>query len=342
MDRTAGARLVTAVVIALLWSALTAGVSAAAETPAYDSWDSSQDRIVGTYYFMWYKYGEPNRPGFFNHITNPDGSDALTFHPPHLEMMDYTNVEWHKLELLDMIDAGIDVVIVDWWAGPSLVDWSIEALRTFAQAQQELIAAGYAPPKVAMLYETAGLIIHRDLRDLTQGRGLDTFYQGIRVFFHLVPPALWARWDGRPMIWTYVPESRAFYDRDVFNRIKARFDAEFGVTPYVIKEASWNAEADASYHWGAALTGVKFGDVVSVSPGWDARGVPGNTIPPVSRRGGARYETAWLMALARRPRIVVVETWNELHEGTNVMHTVEHGRLYIELTAKHARQLKGL
>jgi hypothetical protein len=36
----------------------------------------------------------------------------------------------------------------------------------------------------------------------------------------------------------------------------------------------------------------------------------------------------------------MVETWNELHEGTDVCDTVEYGRQYIELTAEYAKSYK--
>ena len=73
----------------------------------------SSDRIVGTYYFYWYDSHSKS------HLVNGDGSDALTTHPPTLEDFSYTSVRWHKQQLLDMIDAGIDVVLPVFWGAPS-------------------------------------------------------------------------------------------------------------------------------------------------------------------------------------------------------------------------------
>ena len=46
----------------------------------------------------------------------------------------------------------------------------------------------------------------------------------------------------------------------------------------------------------------------------------------------------WILSRdpSRRPRITVVETWNELHEGTEIAETREWGRQYIQLTRKYA------
>jgi hypothetical protein len=56
----------------------------------------------------------------------------------------------------------------------------------------------------------------------------------------------------------------------------------------------------------------------------------------VDREGGAFYrrglESLLRLSPARRPKLVHIETWNELHEGTDVCDTVEFGRQYIGLT----------
>jgi hypothetical protein len=41
--------------------------------------------------------------------------------------------------------------------------------------------------------------------------------------------------------------------------------------------------------------------------------------------------------LKRRSQVVLVETWNELHEGTDVCDSKEFGWKYMELTAKYAK-----
>ncbi len=41
-----------------------------------------------------------------------------------------------------------------------------------------------------------------------------------------------------------------------------------------------------------------------------------------------------------RPNIVMIETWNELHEGTDICETREYGRQYIDMTAKYSVMFK--
>jgi len=58
------------------------------------------------------------------------------------------------------------------------------------------------------------------------------------------------------------------------------------------------------------------------------------------REDGAFYSRSWETLLSlnptRRPKLTMVETWNEFHEGTDVANSLESGRKYIELTAKYA------
>jgi hypothetical protein len=64
--------------------------------------------------------------------------------------------------------------------------------------------------------------------------------------------------------------------------------------------------------------------------------VPGRTPLVVDRRSGAFYEESWLKLLRRPSTFVMIETWNEFHEGTEVCESREYGRQYIELTRRYA------
>jgi hypothetical protein len=65
-------------------------------------------------------------------------------------------------------------------------------------------------------------------------------------------------------------------------------------------------------------------------------------MPPkvLDRREGQFYSESWEIAISSGRNIVVIETWNELHEGTEICHTKEFGRQYIELTADYGRRFK--
>lgn len=146
--------------------------------------------------------------------------------------------------------------------------------------------------------------------------------------------------DGHPVVVLYSAGFAKAHDQSCIDYVKTEFPRQFGgVVPYIIREASWKAKTDDVYAWGGAIH-PNFLGVGEIGPGYDHSAVPGREPLIVSREGGAFYEKAWRKALQRSPRIVIVETWNEFHEGTSVAESREHGRQYIDLTRKYVELFK--
>lgn len=300
------------------------------------------DKIVMTHYFYW--YDAPSRA----HVVDGDGSDALTTHPPTLEGFSYRNVAWHKQQLKDMVAAGIDVVLPVFWGTPadhtpgSPMFWSFEGLPPFVKALDELKAEGIEPPAVGLFYDTSTLEANAwgYHADLTTDHGREWFVATIRDFFSMIPPRHWALLDGRPIVDLYAAAFAKAHDQSCIDRLKAEFPKRFGgLVPYVIKEVSWKVEADDVYAWGGAVR-PNFLGVAEIGPGYDHSAVPGREPLVVDREDGAFYERAWAKALNRKPRIVIVETWNEFHEGTTIAEAAEYGRKYIDMTRKSVDMFK--
>ena len=172
----------------------------AAEHEKADSFQKGQP-VVGTTYFYWYDIETQA------HILNHDGSDALTTHPADLEGISYKRADWHKGQLLDMIDAGIDFLMPVYWGVPGKPDgWSFAGLPPLVEAHTALEKEGRQPPAIGLFYDTSILQWNRFNPDgshyhvdLTTEDGQAWFYAAIRDFFRLIPPAKWARNDGRPI-----------------------------------------------------------------------------------------------------------------------------------------------
>jgi hypothetical protein len=65
--------------------------------------------------------------------------------------------------------------------------------------------------------------------------------------------------------------------------------------------------------------------VGTVQPGFDDRRLRGDTNPVIRRRHGARYDRTWSAALAGSPDWIVVTSWNEWYEDTQVEPGVKTG-----------------
>ena len=295
--------------------------------------------IVGTTYFYWYDIDTGS------HIIDGDGTDALTTHPADMETISYMRPGWHKQQFVDMMDAGIDFLMPVYWGVPGKYDgWSFAGLPPLVEAHSMLQAEGQKPPAIGLFYDTSILkynSFNKDGRsyhvDLSKDFGKEWFYVAIRDFYSLIPPAKWARIDGRPIIFFYASAFAKAQDSTQFDYVKRRFRTDFSVEPFLVKSSGWKGRADAIYSWGGAVSGpLIFRETAALGPGYDHSAVPGRQPLIVERRDGKTYIDRWLQLLAlraeSRPWIVHVETWNEWHEGTDIAHSREYGRSYIVLT----------
>ena len=304
------------------------------------------DRVVATHYFYWYKW--PNEH-FFDNPANRE-RDTLHCHFVDQTRVDYESAAWHRRQMEDMLAAGIDIALPVYWGTPNQYDkpgvsFSVRGLGPLTQALDEIAAEGRTPPRIGMFYDTTTLLAsyaftdgRSENVDLRTDEGKEIFYRTIRDFFRLVPPRHWACLDGRPIVALYDSAFASGHDQSTIDYVYEHFAADFaGRKPYVISGPSWHFKADARTGWGAALGGPILGDnAAQVGPGYDDSPVIGRNSPTRDRLGGGFYAASWLLAIQRRPRIVVVETWSELHEGTPICETLEDGRKYIELTRRFA------
>ena len=303
-----------------------------------DSFEQSQP-IVGTTYFYWYDIDSKS------HIIDGDGTDALTTHPADMETISYKRAAWHKQQLIDMMDAGVDFLMPVYWGVPGKYNgWSFAGLPPLVEAHSKLQAEGQKPPAIGLFYDTSILkwnSFNKDGAgyhvDLTTDFGKEWFYVAIRDFYSFIPPAKWARIDGRPIIFFYASAFAKAQDPAQFDYVKRRFKADFGVEPFLVKSSGWIGQADTIYSWGGAVSEpLIFRQTAALGPGYDHSAVPGRQPLIVERRDGQTYIDRWLQLLAlraeNRPWIVHVETWNEWHEGTDIAHSREYGRSYIVLT----------
>lgn len=306
---------------------------------------ASSERLIFTYYFYWY-----------DAATGAHLKDSVLQHrPPQQPAPSWHNVAWHKKELADMDWAGIDVVLPVYWGSHKPEDrWSWMGLTHLAQAWTELREAGQSPPKIGMFFDTTII----DHRDLTAPEGKAYFYGNIKDFFDRIPREQWAEVEGRPVVFLFTSDWTAAFNQSTFDYVYDQFTKDFGVRPYIVREVSWDfpilrwvdgerewdeknpIHTDNSYLWDAANHGyIDRGGVAAIGPGYDDRGVPGRGQGRFRQReDGQYYRKAFKEAIASGKPLLVIETWNEFHEGSGISETVEFGRRYLELTRELAAE----
>jgi hypothetical protein len=157
---------------------------------------------------------------------------------------------------------------------------------------------------------------------------------------------------GRPIIVVYTTEGVTHLEHAgaLWAGIKEAFQQDFRdyngrpITPWVVLESTWFTEealnatpslvevVDGQYVWGSALFGIQVRDwesytVTSLGPGFDDRKYwspqPGREQPryqdPEGNTGDPGTFFQWnLDQIPPRTDLLLIETWNELYEGTNV------------------------
>lgn len=310
---------------------------------------SSGQKIAGTHYFYWYDYPEHH---FFDNGEKTD--DALQDHFVDAESVSFRSVEWHKQELENCAAAGIDFILPVYWGMPDNyfrpgISFSIEGLPPLQRAMDERGREGKPSPKIGLFYDTStllpgirGIAGGSEKYDLSEDLGKDIFYRTIRDFFYQIEPKYWACIDGRPIVVLYGAGFAKRHDQSTIDYVYEQFAKDFhGVKPYIIKDNSWKFDCDATTQWGAALNGPNiFGNVAQIGPGYNDSAVPGRSTPIRERENGDFYKLGWNKILNEDINIVLIETWNEMHEGTDICESKEYGRDYIELTAKFIQAFK--
>jgi hypothetical protein len=75
-------------------------------------------------------------------------------------------------------------------------------------------------------------------------------------------------------------------------------------------------------------------------PGYDDSHIGRESPKIISRENGALYKKLWKAAGKANPDWVLITSFNEWHEGTEIEPSIEYGEKFVELTAKFTREFK--
>ena len=317
-----------------------------------------RQRVALTYFFYWYD------SAFMR--ASRGRTDTYRFSPTNHETMTFRDPAWYVKEFVDMQDAGLDVALPVYWGepgqwnrrvapAPELNLFSTEGIAPMVEALEALRAVG-RPFKVGLFFDTTIL----EGVDLTTDRGRAIFYVTIRDFYSKIPPHHWAAIGGRPLVWLYDATRVGPFDQSAFDYTYERFPQDFGgLVPFIVREHQWQfarvappqprIRSEGMYLWGAAVTGFNedpIFTVAQVGPGFCNTQLGGGATGPnrfcIDREEGGFYRRQLEATLRHRHQILAVETWNELGESSGIGETLEHGRLYLDLTRHYTDRWKSI
>ncbi len=235
--------------------------------------------------------------------------------------------------------AGIDGFVVSWWGRESAEARGFAALLAAAGASGFRLVPYY---EAGELWRRGGAGVAADLEALLDRHGRDPAFlrvDGAPVIF------LYAVHRLRPPAWEYVRRRLHAGGHRVFLVGDSarpgwveRFDALHVYSPVPVLAGGGDiGRAYAERAATARASGLPF--FPAVAPGFDDRRIrtPGTA---VGRAGGATYDATWRAALAVEPAWVLVASWNEWHEGSEIEPSREHGRRYLEATRAWAARFR--
>ena len=307
-----------------------------------------------------YNYDEATGAGF----RSGDGTDTLSQHPAQTKTYSYKSAAWHLRELSAMRESGIDIALCNYWGNPADralppgqgLRWTFDGLKPLAEAAAQMNKTKRDAPKIG-LYFSVGSFLNNAARynpDLATNDGRAWLYVSLRDFFSLLPPRLRAAGpNGGPLV--FVPYTsfikNGVGDEALWQYIRAHFVADFGVEPYLILQSGWQNGGRPSVGIMGGINGTfpqvatpleglhETNEVASFGPGIDLR-ENGRKVVFRDREKGAFYEKQWRLFLSHRPtsrpRLVLLETWNQWEQGTAIAPSREYGDQYVRMTRKWA------
>ncbi|MEM2998506.1 MAG: PKD domain-containing protein [Thermoproteota archaeon] len=327
----------------------------------YESLAEGFKECVLAFYYPWYGTAHGASGRWFHWEGVTENSIANTAHYPLLGIYDSQDERLIESHILMAKYAGIDGFVVSWWGPDSFEDQSLERIIRVAEIYDF---------KITIYYES-----YRPRKPLTSVT--DIVYELSYAIREYTGSSAFFKVNGRPVIFIYNIEA---HDRSPGFWLQVRRDLEEKVGPvcligdlrdpsylyvfdgfhtYIELNSSSMRELYAFYrnymriglvglNFSEAVDKIKAGDCVNlqekalfytVIPGFDNReiGEPGLF---VDRGGGATYERFWCDALEMNAKCVLITSWNELHEGTEIEPTREYGLVFLNMTRNYTSKLK--
>jgi glycoprotein endo-alpha-1,2-mannosidase len=326
---------------------------AAVTTLSPAAWAADVAPEVLAFYYGW--YGNPQISGEWRHWKNIDPAsgriDRVTDFPADgaYDSHDPAVVD-RQAETARTV--GLSGFIASWWGRDTFEDRGMPLLLVAAGKHRLAVSAYYE--KIAG--EGAANRVNAAVGDIDY---LLSRYGGDKA---------WLRAGGKPVLFVY---GRALHElspadwQEVLTRVQRdnpggvvliadsldpRFVSLFdGASTYNITGQTQHksppeirAWAHAAYPKMVAAAGPGKISTVTVIPGYDDRNTGRPPPRPVTDRWGREtYRVLWRETIAAAPDYVLITSWNEWHEGSEIEASVEYGSRILDETAAFSRAFLG-
>lgn len=316
-------------------------------------------KMVLAQYFYWYQ-ADARKVAPFSHVRDIKGQSLLIDQPVRGAgpWFSYDRVQWHKNELADMKRAGIDIALPVYQGDiNSRTEFADKGLDCMVEAMRELDSEGRSHPLIGMLFDTTSLTAaYGNKVDLHDEEVKRTFYGMIRDFFSHIPEEYRAQVQmgddrgDKPCYIVDLQTGEPFGEVDpaIISYVNEQFANDFGAGLVWLggKDVKDKIPGLDGYCSNSASVGFDYSDagkikISTVSPGYDCSIISSSAASIRTRDGGDTYKTAWDSALEKHPNWIMIDSWNGLHEGSEICETRQYGTTYLDNTALQTLKFKG-
>lgn len=298
-------------------------------------------RQVLAFYYDW--YGNPEHSGRWVHWKDVDAQNKAiggSTHWPVLGAYDSHDPKVVAQHCKQAREAGLTGFIVTWWRQGDFHDQGMPLI---------LDSARNAGLHITIYYETVP-------GNAPENAARDLLYILERYGTH---PA-WLKVDGKPVIFVYgraigqikldgwrqaIAEVRrarpAVFIGDQISENAAKvFDGihTYNITGRIARKSTEEirAWAKTTYPDWVAKAGRGI-SCLTVIPGYDDTHLPDRKPPrpTTDRHAGQTYRVLWEQAIAARPDWILITSWNEWHEGSEIEPSAENGDRELRTTKSY-------
>ncbi len=312
--------------------------------------------LVLAFYYPW--YGTPDVSGFWRHWDegghNPeDGEresrDIGASHHPYPDVYDSSSSEVIERHFETAERCGIDGFIFSWWGMGSFEDNVLNKSFEIAERKKFKI-------KLSIYYEEV------------PEKGIEGIIEGIEYLSKFFERENFLKWMERPVIFVY---QRAIFPgfsspmvswKEIANSfenvifvgdVATYFFSSLLVKPFIkdgfsgihiynpLFDLLFGGDIGNSYLRFATIG--KINEIVSaltVIPGYDDRNIGRENPLFIDRKEGELYRELWEKAIFAEPDWVLITSFNEWHEGTEIEESYEFGDTYLQITEEFSGRFK--
>jgi len=320
---------------------------------------------VLAFYYPWYR--TPFYSGYWWHwngdghdpeeFVEPGRRDIAAIHYPASGVYDSLDSDTLARHVSDSLDAGIDGWIVSWW-GQGDVGLATVLDHLEERGSSMKVAAYYeiVPGCGGQDYLCMDVPSAQKIRAVTD----DLLY----ILDNFGDHPNYLKVGGRPVVFVYTRAiAQAYFQWEtIISDVRAvcsfyiSGDANLTVTDFIIPRG-FDQVHFYNPTWQIAYLGFDtldycgfvervrargFDVALTVIPGYDDSALVESRPNPIiiDRQDGELYQALWDISISCKPDWVLVTSFNEWHEGTEVEPSLEFGDQYIELTSANSKRFR--